>query len=502
MELEFGRDRVDRSRKGKDMVLQVGDRVYGATKDIEYQITAPCGAGSFGIVYRIVDANGKAFALKTITTELDDQALKALQNEGARATEVIHENAIRVYYLHDGTKYPEFPPYMIMEYADGGTLQKSLDERRSSNQLFSNDELRLIFCSLCLGMKAINEKLVHRDIKPDNILIVNGVLKISDFGLSKVVDQATRSSTLKGINHPKYCAPEAWQGQKNTPAMDMYSMGIVFYEIATLRHPFNPKREGDVFDAWRWAHLVSIPENPRTWNTDLDDGLDQLIVKMMEKRPERRYPSWDAIIEKLRSEQVESIHEPDITALVNKAMASHLKTEAARVHAEETEKRLREHIALIEHCFKDIVKAAQTIVDSFNQRSEFARLSIRHLSKLAFSIETTLEGVAIAVGLPHEKHRFRGGTIKAWGHTQAPSGKGFNLLLIEEAENDPYGKWIAVHVKHHPLFRSSDKRPEPFYFEDTELPEELYKSSGMHIYTADVEDFEAKMLIPLVEEIL
>ena len=484
------------------MDLRPGGKVYGATKDVQYEITEFQDDGSFGIVFKIKDANEEIFALKTIRTAgLDNQALKALQHEGASAVQINHENAIRVFYFHDGTQYLELPPYMIMEYADGGTLQNLLDARRSSNQLFSNNELREMFTSLSSGMKAINEKLVHRDIKPNNILIMNGVLKISDFGLSKIIGQATRSSTFKGIFHPKYRAPEAWHMEKNTPAMDMYSMGIVFYEMATLEHPYNAQIKSNDFDAWKTAHLTTLPERPQTCNTNLDIALDQLIMKMISKRPTDRYQSWDVIIEKLHDRKVDSIQKPDVTALVKKAMTSHLMAEEARMHMEEAEKKRREYIASVEYCFKDIINAAKTIVDTFNEKSEFAQLHVRALSKLAVSIETSEQGVAIAIRLPREKHNFRGGTIKAWGHAAAPSGRGFNLLLIGD-ENDLYGRWITVHVKHHPVFRSSDKRPEPFFFEDTELPQELYKASGTHVYVTDVEDFKARVFSPLVKEIL
>lgn len=124
---------------------------------------------------------------------------------------------------------------------------------------------------------------MHRDIKPDNILLHNQVLKISDFGLSKVVGAATRTQTFKGINHMRYCAPEAWRLEKNLPAMDMYSMGIVFYEIATLRYPYEVKDTGDFVEVWKNAHLLQVPADPRTHNGSLDLGLAQLIMKMISK---------------------------------------------------------------------------------------------------------------------------------------------------------------------------------------------------------------------------
>ena len=84
------------------------------------------------------------------------------------------------------------------------------------------------------GARAINEKLVHRDIKPDNILIEGKTLKIGDFGISKFVDESTRLQTFKGGQHIAYMAPEGWVGEANTFKLDVYAVGLVFFEILAL----------------------------------------------------------------------------------------------------------------------------------------------------------------------------------------------------------------------------------------------------------------------------
>src|SRR3981081_1673289 len=269
------------------MDLRPGDVVFGKTNKDEYEITRLIDGGGFGIVYEVRNKDGGILALKTITTGLlNETGVEALANEGHLATEIEHENVLRVFHFHDGLQFPHLPPYMLMEYADGGTLSTLLNDRRGSNQYFTSSELLEIFSQLASGMKAINEKLIHRDIKPDNILIVNNKLKISDFGLSKVVGAATRSRTFKGINHVMYCAPEAWRLDKNLPSMDMYSMGITFYEIATLSHPYVIEEGSNAIEAWRNAHFSKLPINPEQHNDTLDPKLAQIIMKMMSKRPE------------------------------------------------------------------------------------------------------------------------------------------------------------------------------------------------------------------------
>jgi len=314
------------------MDLRIGDKIYGKDENEELEIVRFVANGNFGLVYEVKNKDGKSYALKTISTaSLDNSGLKTLLNEGRLASGIRHENVITIHYFHDGKKYPHLPPYMIAEFADGGTLEALLTERRRQNLFFSNDDLRNLYTQLCLGIKAINEVLVHRDIKPDNILFSKNILKIGDFGLSKVVSEATRNYTFKGINHILYCAPEAWRTEANTPAMDMYSMGIVFYEIATLNRPYHIEDRGDIVDAWKNAHLMQLPIDPKSFNPALPIEVVQAILKMLSKRPEERYNSWDDIISRLHFHDQLSNSNPRINQLVEKALDSHRKAEEARL---------------------------------------------------------------------------------------------------------------------------------------------------------------------------
>jgi len=221
----------------------------------KYNIVKFLGRGSFGDVYLIKEnTSEKLFAIKTFSTPfVDDTVLKSLFNEGRLAQEISHQNVIQYYFFHDGIQYEDLPMYIIMEYAEGGTLEKLIQEKKNKRDFFSNEELIQLFEQLINGMEAINSQLIHRDIKPDNILIQDNVLKISDFGLSKYVTQATRTSTFKGIGCLPFLAPEGWKLDKNTIQMDIYSMGIVFYELASLTFPYEVTK-GD-FEEWQNVHL-------------------------------------------------------------------------------------------------------------------------------------------------------------------------------------------------------------------------------------------------------
>ena len=485
------------------MDLRPGDTVFGATADLQYEILEPCGSGQIGIVFKISDATSSLFALKTLTTAwLDAQALAALQNEGQLATQIVHMNALRVHYFHDGKTHKDLPPYMIMEYADGGTLQGIISEHQRSQSIFTNDELASMFQALSSGMKAINERLVHRDIKPDNILISGGILKVADFGLAKVVGAATRSSTFKGINHIRYCAPEAWHLETNAITMDMYSMGIVFYELATLKHPYNPKMTGNIVDAWKQAHLTAVPDEPRIHNTSLSAGLNHLIMKMLAKRPQDRYATWDEVLARIGATPPDATTKFNVGRLVQKAEATRMEAETARINHEEELRKKKERQDLLSHCFKEISQASQNISDAFNKASDLAKLSVRNNRPCSLSINGPKGAVSISVTATEQPCHLHRKPIRAWGQVRAPSGRGFNLLLVADDGDDLYGRWMTLHVKHNIMCRQTDRRPEPFYFNIEELPKELQLIGAMHIFVTEVAPFDDKMITPLLEEAL
>jgi serine/threonine protein kinase len=460
------------------MYLKPGDTVINISTKAEYKVIQLIGNGSFGIVYEIQDTENRPYALKTINTEfLDNAQFQSLVNEGNLSTSILHENVLRVLSFHNGQEYSHLPPYIIMEYANGGNLEQFLNNKRASNIQLTSEELSNLVLSLASGMQAINDKLIHRDIKPDNILFVNGIPKIADFGLSKIVGDSTRSRTFKGINHIKYCAPEAWRLDTNSPAMDMYSMGIVFYELATLGYPYKVNiTTGDLIENFRVAHFTQVPIFPQVLNPSLDIGVAQMIVKMMDKHPAARYSSWNEIISRIRSSTKEDPVSAHILPLVQKALENREKIEQERLKREEDLRHQQEADQIIDYCFQEIVQAVESIVVEFNKTSEFAKLEIQHLHPFSLAIykKGDMSHRVIIVILPiYGRHLLDGHKIKAWGHVKAPSGHGFNMLLVETNSDDIYGEWKTFHVSHSALARRVDQRPDPFPFELNELPREL-----------------------------
>ncbi len=490
------------------MDIRPGSAVYGSDGEV-YDVKELIGRGAFGDVFRIKQQGVNVTrALKTISTPLlNSNELAALQNEGRLALGLDHPNVLKMRYFHDGHEHVALPPYVIMDYADGGSLQRLLNGQRDSKVNFSSQELTGFFLQLARGMKAINEHLIHRDIKPDNVLIQDGILKISDFGLARIAGAATRTATFKGIQHIQYMPPEAWELKANTIQMDMYSMGIVFYELATLKHPYEANANSDHIVAWRNAHLYSRAEPPERVNQLLAGNLSGIILRMISKRPGDRPKTWDEIIERIEGPG-DTVKTLDIGNLLRKAQVRQQEAESRRLEDERQRRDEEARRQLITSRFGEIQDAISSIVEAFNSQSDTPKFITSHdqiwrsQATLSGTPDLARERKFVYVDCQEARDMsFRGRSVAAWGVAKASTGQGFNLLLVRNEPEDLYGAWVTLHHQWSPFARRSS--PHAFAMGRLEeLRTRLSNINALDVYETREAAFTVDELVPLFESIL
>ncbi len=474
------------------------------------------GSGGFGQVYSGRLEDGTRVAVKTVLTgSLDDSALLTLQNEAKHAVGVNHPNVVRVLYVNDGEKASGRPPYLVMEYVEGGTLADAIARQKAAGTHFAVDELRAMYLQIAEGMAAVNARLVHRDLKPANVLLdAGGLLKISDFGLSKLVDAATRSETFKGWGTRPYQAPEAFEGGANTPAMDVYAGGVVFFEMAALTWPIEPKAGDNSPLGWRNAHLLTAPKDIRAVRPDLPQDLVQLIVRMLQKDPAKRPASWKAVVERLQKNNAGPGH-PDVTALVSKATSTLIQSTAAEARAREEQEREQERTAVLEREFGEPVEALRSLVEAFNAESAVGQLDLRVARPLEFEVRTNsgqsrllLSGqivpdidlgsngivriMALARLEPTPKPR---SSDDMYGNRE--SFGSFNLVYRVPKRADRFGRWSQFRFEISPLMGQMSY-PRWFGIGLHELPRELQVLNAVGVHQHEqrsLDDQWFKMLL-------
>ncbi|GAB6172680.1 hypothetical protein JCM15765_21580 [Paradesulfitobacterium aromaticivorans] len=498
------------------MLITVGSVIQDG-EESSYILDEMIGSGGFANVFKAHrESDGQLFAVKTLLPSFDsNEGLLSFQKELQQAATVESPHVIRYQYAHDGTKYTEYPPYIIMEYADSGTLSDLIVQQQKARKPFDIELLMQLFIQLACGMDVINQVLVHRDIKPDNILICGNTLKISDFGLSKFSGENTRTLTFKGYGTAKYVAPEAWDNNKNTIQMDIYSMGIVFYELATLQYPYDTGGSQDIL-AYRNAHLYQPVKNPASFNSELPPNIASVIIRMLEKPIQKRFTNWTDIIKSLKTAPMP---QDKINSFVDAALKTRNDADIRIQKQLSEEKRLAQekedfcrliysqYESTVINPIRDFVsrfnsqyagtgtykltpekgypngeRFSNTITTPSNNRIQIemeAILMENHVRKVHVDRIFRDEGYRNEHYIPQCEKR----DILAWGRVYDSKGIGFNLLLLK-AGDALYGDWFILSNTNSGL--GSSTRPAPFGFKLDELPREIELIRAVHIYNSEL----------------
>jgi serine/threonine protein kinase len=297
---------------------------------LKYIIKRRISTGSFGTIYEVLsEDDNKVYALKDLTN-IDTVTKQRFEREIKVLSQLEHPNIVQIIQWNIGGDPPNFYPYYIMEYLSGGSLRQHMDEKFDSDEKYYFDvkwTINRIILPVCNALaQAHSSNIYHRDLKPSNIMFTDATksaIKITDWGLVKVEDLSTgnddnnsssssSSSSAAAVNidrksleltavvsegniggTPDYCSPEQWFASVNDnnklidERTDIFSLGIIFYEMLTRRRPppYDPNNP-----------IMSRPavDPPSKDNLLISPQLDQCILKMVNLNPENRQRSiWD-----------------------------------------------------------------------------------------------------------------------------------------------------------------------------------------------------------------
>jgi serine/threonine protein kinase len=259
----------------------------GAVFASRYRIVRLLGSGGMGVVYEAWDNElESAVALKLILPEITADPVKSgifaqrLKQELQLARRVTHRNVLRIHDIGEwaGARY------ITMPLVDGGDLTAVLRDAP-----LAVDRAIAIWRQVVEGLQAAHdERVIHRDLKPQNILLGPGDrVFVSDFGLAKSLEAGSANLTNTGEMHctPRYVSPEQLTGKPADPRSDLYALGLILHEMLVGDIPFSGNSPMEIM----FARLGDPPADPRRFNAEIPEGVARLILRSLEKEPDRRY---------------------------------------------------------------------------------------------------------------------------------------------------------------------------------------------------------------------
>ena len=262
--------------------------------DERYELRGALGSGGMADVYLAHDGVlNREVALKLLKDHYaeNEEFVERFRREARNAASLSHPNVVPIFdrgETRDGTYY------IVMEYLPGGTLK----DRIISEGALSPQAVLDVALQITETLRAAHEQgIIHRDIKPRNILISDsGDVKVTDFGIARAAEATTISDLGDILGSVKYMSPEQAMGEPVGPASDLYSLGVVLYEMLTGRVPYEASIPAEVSA----KHAGEPASHPREVNPEVPEGMDALVMKLLSRDPADRYVSAAELIEELR----------------------------------------------------------------------------------------------------------------------------------------------------------------------------------------------------------
>lgn len=256
----------------------------GKRLDGRYEIREIIGVGGMAVVYKAYDnIDDRIVAVKILKEEFlaNEEFRRRFKNESKAIAVLSHMNIVKVFDVSYGDRLQ----YIVMEYVEGITLKEYIQQQG----VVSHREAVFFIMQVLRALQHAHDKgIVHRDIKPQNILLLeNGVIKVTDFGIARFFASETRTMTDSAIGSVHYISPEQARGDVTNDKADIYSVGVMLYEMLTGKLPF----ESDNTVSVAIMQLQKDPVMPRAINPQIPIGVEQIIIKAMQKNPYDRYQS-------------------------------------------------------------------------------------------------------------------------------------------------------------------------------------------------------------------
>ena len=268
----------------------------GTTFATRYEVIEELGKGGMGRVYKALDKEiNEEVAIKLLKPEIasDESTVDRFRNELKFSRKIAHKNICKMYHLAKD----EDTPYITMEYVRGEDLKSFIRKKEK----LSDVEALSIAKQVCEGLvEAHRLGVVHRDLKPQNIMIdEEGDAKIMDFGIARSVEAPGVTQTGVMIGTPDYISPEQAEGEEADHRADIYSLGVILYEMVTGSVPF----KGDTALSVALKHKSKLAQEPKQLNPEVSNDLNKLILICMEKERERRYQTASELLADIQNIQ-------------------------------------------------------------------------------------------------------------------------------------------------------------------------------------------------------
>ena len=389
------------------------DQYIGKMLDNRYEILERIGTGGMAVVYKAkCHRLNRLVAIKILKSDLaqNEEFRRRFNAESQAVAQLSHPNIVSVYDVSRGGD----TEYIVMELIDGITLKQYMEKR---GQLNWRESLHFI-TQIMRGLSHAHSRgIIHRDIKPQNIMVLrDGSVKVADFGIACLADSA-QTMTQEALGSVHYISPEQARGDRPDARSDIYSSGVVLYEMLTGRLPF----EGESAVSVAIQHLSSIPLAPREINPDIPEQLELICMKAMAPDLEHRYQSADAMIADLEAFR----KNPDVE----------MKFDLSDLRPEETDEPTRPIRTVSGHTVTVPVRTAE--------KSHVRRSEDDDEPPASGGKRTVLIGAVVIAALTVVFLLFK----SILGSFSAPAVDQYQVpnvlgMTIEEAENDPRVKGI------------------------------------------------------------